>query len=46
MRVFQYLFPRHLSRREAELVYLNEAVSRYDLEQREREIAAGKFAVV
>lgn len=34
------------SRREAELAYLNEAVSRYDLERREREIAGGKFAAL
>lgn len=34
----------HPSRREAELAYLNEAVSLYDLERREREIARGKFA--
>ena len=32
------------SRSEAELAYLNDAVSRYDLERREREIAGGKFA--
>jgi hypothetical protein len=34
------------SRREAELAYLNDAVSRYDLERREREIAGGKFAAL
>jgi hypothetical protein len=39
----QFLRPRP-NRREAELAYLNEAVSRYDLERREREIARGKFA--
>ena len=44
MTLFQKLFPRRQSRREAELAYLNAAVSRYDLERREREIALGKFA--
>ena len=34
------------NRREAELAYLSEAVSRYDLERREREIAGGKFATL
>jgi hypothetical protein len=34
------------SRREAELAYLSEAVSRYDLERREREIVGGKFAAL
>lgn len=38
-----FLRPRP-TRREAELAYLNEAVSLYDLERREREIARGKFA--
>lgn len=44
MTLFQNLFPRRQSRREAELAYLNAAVSLYDVECREREIAAGKFA--
>lgn len=32
------------SRRDYEIDYLNEAVSLYDLECRERDIARGKFA--
>lgn len=44
MTLFRTLFPRLQTRREAELAYLNDAVSLYDLERREREIAAGKFA--
>ncbi|MFM7654188.1 MAG: hypothetical protein ACKO56_02215 [Paracoccaceae bacterium] len=34
------------NRREAELAYLSEAVSRYDLERGEREIAGGTFATL
>lgn len=44
MTLFRTLFPLRQTRREAELAYLNQAVSRYDLEQREREIDHGKFA--
>jgi hypothetical protein len=44
MTLFRNLFPRRQTRREAELAYLNAAVSHYDLERREREIAMGKFA--
>jgi alpha-ketoglutarate-dependent taurine dioxygenase len=44
MTLFRNLFPRRQSRREAELAYLNGAVSLYDLEQREREIDRGRFA--
>ena len=44
MTLFRSLFPRRQTRREAELAYLNAAVSLYDLERREREIAMGKFA--
>ena len=44
MALFQKLFPRRQTRRDAELAYLNAAVSRYDLERREREITFGKFA--
>ena len=44
MSYLRHLFPRRLSRREAELGYLNAAVSRNDLERREREIDQGKFA--
>lgn len=40
------LFARPRSRRDLELDYLNAAVSRYDLERREREISLGKFAGV
>ncbi len=42
--LIQHLFPRRLSREDRELAYLNDSVSIYDLECREREIAAGKFA--
>jgi hypothetical protein len=38
------LFPRHINRLERETAYLNEAVSLYDLECRERDITRGKFA--
>jgi hypothetical protein len=38
------LFPRPISRAEAELAYLRGAANLYDLEMREREIARGKFA--
>ncbi|WP_299476304.1 hypothetical protein [Cypionkella sp.] len=38
------LLPRRKTRHEAELEYLNGAVSIYDLECREREIQAGRFA--
>ena len=44
MHLFQNLFARRQSRRDVELAYLNAAVSLYDLERREREIEAGKFA--
>lgn len=44
MTLFQTLFPRRQTRQDAELAYLNAAVSLYDLERREREIAGGKFA--
>lgn len=44
MGFLKRLFPQHPSRDELELSYLNGAVSRYDLECREREIAMGKFA--
>ena len=39
-------FPKPRSRRDCELDYLNAAVSRYDLERREREIDRGKFAAI
>ncbi len=38
------IFPRPISRAEAELAYLRAAANLYDLEMREREISAGKFA--
>jgi hypothetical protein len=38
------LFPRPVSRAEAELAYLRASANLYDLEMREREIARGKFA--
>lgn len=44
MTLFRNLFPHRQNRREAELAYLNQAVSRYDLEQRERDIERGRFA--
>lgn len=44
MTFLHSLFSRRPSRREAELAYLSQSVSLYDLERREREIAAGKFA--
>jgi hypothetical protein len=44
MSMFQNLFPRRQTRREAEAAYLNGAVSLYDLECREREVERGKFA--
>jgi hypothetical protein len=46
MTFLKRLFTRHETRREAEMAYLNAAVSRYDLERRERDIALGKFAGV
>ncbi len=42
--LFQRLFARRITREDRELAYLNGSVSIYDLECREREIAAGKFA--
>lgn len=38
------IFPRPVSRAEAELAYLRASANLYDLEMREREIARGKFA--
>lgn len=38
------ILPARKTRRDFEIAYLNEAVSLYDLECREREIARGKFA--
>ena len=46
MTLLHILFPHRQTRREAELAYLNQAVSLYDIERREREIAIGKFATV
>lgn len=37
------MFPKPASRRDREMAYLNEAVSIYDLERREREIDQGRF---
>lgn len=37
------MFPKPASRQQREMAYLNEAVSIYDLESREREVARGKF---
>ena len=44
MKLLQFVLPRRLSRRDAEIAYLSAAVSLYDLEMREREITRGKFA--
>lgn len=44
MTFLKSLFSRRQTRSEAELAYLAQSVSRYDLERREREIDAGKFA--
>ena len=44
MSIFKRIFPRPVSRQEMEREYLNQSVSLYDLECREREIAQGKFA--
>ena len=44
MSLFKTIFRRPASRAEREMAYLNDSVSLYDLEQREREIAAGRFA--
>ena len=44
MNKFLKLLPRRKTRHEAELEYLNGAVSIYDLECREREIERGRFA--
>jgi hypothetical protein len=44
MKLLKFIFPRQLSRRDAELAYLRGAANLYDLEMREREIARGKFA--
>lgn len=44
MTKFLKLLPRRKTRHEAELEYLNGAVSIYDLECREREIERGRFA--
>ncbi len=44
MTFLKRLFPRGLTRSEAERDYLNQSVSLYDLECRERDIARGKFA--
>lgn len=44
MSFLKRLFPRALSRQELERAYLNQAVSLYDLECRQRDIDHGKFA--
>lgn len=38
------MFARPLSRNEREMAYLNEAVTIYDLERRERDVAKGLFS--
>lgn len=37
------MFAKPASRRDREMAYLNEAVTIYDLERRERDIAGGLF---
>ncbi len=44
MTLLRALFPPRRTRHEMELAYLNQSVSLYDLECREREIDQGKFA--
>jgi len=44
MNFLAQLFPRQITRAEAELAYLRGAASLYDLEMRERDIERGKFA--
>lgn len=44
MTLLKRFFPRRLSRQDLERAYLNQAVSLYDLECRERDIDQGKFA--
>ena len=41
---FAQVFPPSPNRAARERAYLNGAVSRYDLESREREVERGKFA--
>lgn len=43
MYIFQAFFAQQ-SRSDRERAYLNQAVSIFDLERREREVSAGKFA--
>ncbi|MFA9229940.1 MAG: DUF3563 family protein [Microgenomates group bacterium] len=43
MNILRALFTQY-SRSDRERAYLNQAVSIYDLERREREVAFGKFA--
>lgn len=44
MKLLKFIFPSRVSRRDAEIAYLAESASLYDLEMREREITRGKFA--
>lgn len=44
MFYLKHLIPHFPNRQDLERAYLNEAVSRYDLERREREVEQGKFA--
>lgn len=44
MNFLRSLFTPKPTRREAELAYLSQAVSLYDLERRQREIEQGRFA--
>ena len=44
MTFLRHIFPRPISRQELERAYLNQSVSLYDLECRQRDIDHGKFA--
>lgn len=44
MTFLKRLFPRQQSRQDLERAYLDQSVSLYDLECRERDIEQGKFA--
>ncbi len=44
MTFLRRIFPRQPSRQEVERGYLDQAVSLYDLERRQRDIEHGKFA--
>jgi hypothetical protein len=43
MNLLTRMFLKPVSRQQREMAYLNESVSIYDLESREREVSRGKF---